>query len=129
MKPLPPETAANFETARSRRLPFPSVAFVPEPAAGPSIEVLVNFGVFAGRAASPAEIDRLGEWLLDTTSAVTIVCEERHEIGGNAEGTVNQVRITIPSDGVPANPSERTQLEGRLLDRATYWARSCIAGR
>jgi hypothetical protein len=115
--------------SRVTRLPFPSVAFVPGPSSGPGIEVVVNFGVFAGRAASPAEIDRLGEWLLDTTPAVTIVCEERHEIGGHAEGTVHQVRIAIPSDEAPVDPSERTQLEDRLLDRATYWARACLAGR
>ena len=126
---MPPDSVTGLQGARSKRLPYPSVAFVPEPATGPSIEVLVNFGVFAGRAASPAEIDRLGEWLLDTTSAVTIVCEERHEIGGNAEGTVDQVRIAIPSEAVPFDPAERAQLESRLLDPATYWARACIAGR
>ncbi len=115
--------------SRLKRLPYPTVAFVPDPSTGPSIEIVVNFGVFAGRAASPAEIDRLGEWLLDTTSTVTIVCEERHEIGGHAEGTVHQVRIAIPSDCVPIIPAEREQLEDRLLDRATYWARACIAGR
>jgi len=41
-------------------LPFPSLAFIPETNGGRPIEIVVNFGVFAGRAASPAEIDRLG---------------------------------------------------------------------
>ena len=31
----------------------------------PVIEVRVNFGMYAGREATAAEIDRLGEWLLD----------------------------------------------------------------
>jgi hypothetical protein len=127
---MPPSGATVTHLgSRLKRLPYPSVAFVPEPSAGPAVEIVVNFGVFAGRAASPAEIDRLGEWLLDTTSAVTIVCEERHEIGGHAEGTVHQVRIAIPADCVPVDPAEREQLGDRLLDRATYWARACIAGR
>ena len=110
-------------------LPFPSLAFVPEPTSDRRIEIVVNFGIFAGRAASPSEIDRLGEWLLDTTDAVTIVCEERHEIGGSAEATVLQVRIEIAADRVPRDPLERETLEDRLLERANYWARACIAGR
>jgi hypothetical protein len=110
-------------------LPFPSLAFVPDANSSHGIEIVVNFGVFAGRAASPAEIDRLGEWLLDTADAVTIICEERHEIGGNAEATVLQVRIEIAPDGVPVEPAERAMLEDRLLERASYWARACITGR
>lgn len=110
-------------------LPFPSIAFIPDANSSDGIEIVVNFGVFAGRAASPAEIDRLGEWLLDTAVAVTIICEERHEIGGSAEATVHQVRIEIAPDGVPADPVERALLEDRLLERASYWARACIAGR
>jgi hypothetical protein len=110
-----------------RQVPYPSLAFIPG-RDSPAIEILVNFGVFAGRAASPAEIDRLGEWLLDTADAVTIICEERHEIGGSAEATVQQVRIEIAEDAAPADPTERVVLEDRLLERASYWARACIAG-
>lgn len=109
--------------------PFPSLAFIPEEHGDRRIEIVVNFGIFAGRAATPAEIDRLGEWLLDTAESVTIICEERHEIGGSAEATVLQVRIEITQDGVPLDPVERRSLEDRLLERASYWARACMVDR
>lgn len=89
----------------------------------------VNFGIFAGRAATPAEIDRLAEWLLDGLDTVTIVCEERHVIGGEAEASVHQVRIELAGAAVPSDAHERHALAERLVERADYWARSCIATR
>ena len=50
----------------------------------PAIEVRVNFGMYAGRDATAAEIDRLGEWLLDEVGEVSIISEERHEIDAHA---------------------------------------------
>ena len=41
----------------------------------PGIEVRVNFGVFAGRDATPAELDRLAEWLLDEVGEVSIISD------------------------------------------------------
>ena len=59
----------------------------------------MNFGVFAGRAATPAEIDRLAEWLLDEVGEVSIVSEERHEIDTHGEAVIHQVRIEVePGD-------------------------------
>lgn len=107
----------------------PSLAFVADRDDVPGIEVRVNFGIFAGRAASPAEIDRLAEWLLDDLETVTIVCEERHVIGGDAEASVHQVRIELPIEAVPVDGDERQALAERLVERADYWARSCIAAR
>jgi hypothetical protein len=107
----------------------PSLAFVADRADAPGVEVRVNFGIFAGRAASPAEIDRLAEWLLDGLDTVTIVCEERHVIGGEAEASVQQVRIELAPEAVPADDQERRALAERLVERADYWARSCIASR
>jgi hypothetical protein len=94
----------------------------------PAIDVRVNFGVFAGRAATPAEIDRLAEWLLDEVGVVSIISEERHEIDANAEASVHQVRIEV-SDGVPADDVGRRTLEKRILERASHWARQCVAER
>src|ERR1043165_4855326 len=84
----------------------------------PAIEIRVNFGVFAGREAAPAEIDRLAEWLLDEVGEVSIISEERHEIDAHVEASVHQVRIEVASDRVPADPFRRRSLEQRLLDRA-----------
>ena len=107
----------------------PAIAFAVGRHEDPAIEVRVNFGVFAGRAATPAEIDRLAEWLLDEVGAVTIVSEERHEIGGAVEASVHLVRIEISPEQVPAADGDRRILEERLVERADHWARQCIADR
>lgn len=103
----------------------PELAFVVPPHDSPSIEVLVNFGVFAGRAATPAEIDRLATWLLDEVGEVSIISEERHEIDTHGEAAVHQVRIAVDGDG----GAERRELEHRIVERAEHWARSCVAER
>ena len=100
----------------------PTLAFVADG------EVRVNFGVFAGREATPAEIDRLAEWLLDEVGEVSIISEERHEIDAQVEASVHQVRIEL-TDGVPADELSRRTLEKRILARAEYWARQCVAER
>ena len=89
----------------------------------------MNFGMFAGRGATPAEIDRLAEWLLDEVGEVTIVSEERHEIDANVEASVHQVRIEVATDRVPADGARRAKVEQRILERAEHWARVCIAER
>ncbi|MGH3002182.1 MAG: hypothetical protein ACRDM1_05900 [Gaiellaceae bacterium] len=107
----------------------PTLAFVVEPAEAPAIDVRVNFGVFAGREATPAEIDRLAEWLLDEVGEVTIVSEDRHEIDSQVEASVHQVRIEVAADRVPRDPHERAVVERRVLERAEHWARLCVSER
>ena len=94
----------------------------------PVIEVRVNFGVFAGRDATPAEIERLAQWLLDEVGEVSIISEERHEIDAQVEASVHQVRIEL-TNGVPPDDVGRRALEKRILERADHWARQCIAER
>lgn len=95
----------------------------------PGIEVVVNFGVFAGREATPAEIDRLADWLVDEVGEVSIISEERHEMNGRVEASVHQVRIEVSSERVPQDEGERETLEGRVVERAEHWARLCVAER
>src|SRR4051795_8212478 len=95
----------------------------------PAIEVRVNFGIFAGREATPAEIDRLAEELLDGVGEVSIISEERHEIDAHVEASVHQVRIEISSHRVPADAPERRAIEERILERAEHWAHVCVADR
>src|SRR3954452_25108249 len=95
----------------------------------PALEVRINFGVYAARAATPAEIDRLAEWLLDEVGEVSIISEERHEIDAHVEASVHQVRIEISSDRVPADAAERRAIEERILERAEHWAHVCVADR
>jgi hypothetical protein len=107
----------------------PTMAFAVRARTQPGIEVVVNFGVFAGREATAAEIDRLAEWLVDAVGEVAIVSEERHEVGGRVEASVHQVRVEVAADRVPADPAERAALEARVVERAGHWARLCVAER
>jgi len=97
------------------------MAFIVEEREQPSIEVCVNFGVFAGREATPAELDRLAEWLLDEVGEVSIVSEERRETDGNSEASVHQVRVLVENGD--------DELAAKLLERAEYWAHRCVAER
>ncbi|MGZ4137772.1 MAG: hypothetical protein ACXVQQ_06595 [Gaiellaceae bacterium] len=105
------------------------MAFVVDRRDPPAVEVRVNFGMFAGRDATAAEIDRLAAWLLDEVGAVSIVSEERHEIDLHGEASIHQVRIEVDPDGVPADADERADVARRILARAEHWARVCVAER
>lgn len=94
----------------------------------PPLEIRVNFGVFAGRPATPAEIDELAHALLPEVGEVSIVAEERHEVGQEAEASLHQVRIEVDSEHLPS-PGMVEDLTHRLVDTAEDWARACIADR
>jgi hypothetical protein len=115
------------QSVRTRRESQPQLAFGNHaPTEQPQVVVRVNFGVFTGREATPAEIDRLAEWLLDRVGHVTIVSETHHEIDAHSEAAVHQVRIEVtgaPGDDTP------DALEQWLVNRAELWARECIAER
>lgn len=95
----------------------------------PALEVRVNFGVFAGREATPAEIDDLAAQLLEKIGSVSIVSEERHEIDSRSEASVHQVRIEVGAESLPDDRSTREELAGRLIETAERWADACIAAR
>jgi hypothetical protein len=95
----------------------------------PALEVRVNFGMFAGREATPAEIDDLAAQLLEKIAPVSIVSEERHEIDRHSEAAVHQVRIEVNAESLPEDRSRREELAGRLVETAERWARACIAAR
>jgi hypothetical protein len=107
----------------------PQLAFCVRDVEPPGVEVQVNFGVFAGRRATPAEIDELAAALLPKVGDVSIVAEERHEIGEDAEASLNQVRIEVSPDHLPDDERELDILCGRLVEAAESWARGCIAER
>ena len=96
------------------------IAFATSPDT-PPLEVRVNFGMFAGREATPAEIDDLAHELIPQVGNVTIVREERHEISDQSEGSVQQVKIEL-TDG-------DTQLVQKVVEIAQRWAEACIAER
>jgi hypothetical protein len=92
----------------------------------PALEVRVNFGVFAGRQATPAEIDDLARSLHDIVDSFEIVAEERHEFGGEVEAMLRQIVIKVAEAYVG---DDVDLLCDRVLARAEAWANACIASR
>jgi hypothetical protein len=93
------------------------------------LEIRINFGVFAGRDATTAELEELGKLLVPEAGQVSIVGEERHEMTEDVEVVLHQVRVAISPDRVPDNPAERRALCERLVGLAEIWARQCINER
>ena len=104
------------------------IAFVveQEPA---GLEIRINFGVFAGRDATTAELEELGKLLVPEAGEVSIVGEQRHEIAEDAEVVVHQVRVSVAPENIPSEPAERKALCERLITLAEIWARQCIHDR
>ena len=83
--------------------------------------VRVNFGVYAGRNATQAEIDDLARELRALAEAFTIVAEDRHEFGKATESFVRQVVIEVQDDD--------GELARKVVTLAEQWATACIASR
>ena len=106
----------------------PRLVFAPEPPALPALELCVNFGLFAGREVTAAEIDELAQELLSKVARVSIVSERHYEIGADAEGAVHQLRVQIGVHAVSSAP-DLAELRGRLLEITERWATACITAR
>ena len=107
----------------------PAIAFATRTFEPPALEIRVNFGMFAGREATPAEIDGLATELLDKVTEVAIVAEDRHEISQHSEASLHQVRIEVSGHELPEGDHELDEMRGRLIEAAERWARGCIADR
>jgi len=105
------------------------LAFVPPPHDRPGLEIRVNFGIFAGREATAAEIDDLATRLLPEIGEVTIVAEQRHELSEGAEAALHQVRVEVQPANLPDDPGERESLAERLVEACNLWARRTIDER
>lgn len=105
-----------------------AIAFVveQEPA---GLEIRINFGVFAGRDATTAELEELGKLLVPEAGEVSIVGEERHEMTEDVEVVLHQVRVAVPPDSVPGDDLERKEFCKRLVTLAEIWARQCFHDR
>src|SRR3954470_8305281 len=84
-----------------------------------SRELRINFGVFAGRSATAAEIDQLARMLLPELEDVTITSEDRRELSGSSETSLHQVRIDLPESADVA----------RVIEVAEEWAQAHIEDR
>ena len=80
--------------------------------------VVCNFGIHAGREATPAEVERLGEALLAYAAEVEILCEQRYTFDREHRASVYQVRVRAPEGSAEA-----------LAPAIEAWARECIAER
>ncbi|HEX3455638.1 MAG TPA: hypothetical protein VHS03_13505 [Gaiellaceae bacterium] len=107
----------------------PLIAFLAEPTEPPDVEIRINFGVFAGREATPAELDDLGRAAMEQVDHVTLVSEHRHELGGGSETSLHQVRMGVPRGALPADAREAQGTRDRLVALAESWAQSCIDAR
>jgi hypothetical protein len=107
----------------------PAIAFATRTFEPPALEIRVNFGVFAGREATPAEIDDLATVLLDKVTELAIVSEDRHEMSAHSEASVHQVRIEVSGAELPKGDHEVDELRGRLIEAAETWARRCASVR
>jgi hypothetical protein len=93
------------------------------------LEVRINFGVFAGRDATSAELEELGKLLVSEAGEISIVGEERHEMSEDVEVVLHQVRVSVAPDNVPDHRAERRKFCERLVTLAEIWARQCISER
>ena len=98
----------------------PAFAFVADRTDPPGVEIRVNFGVFAGRAATAAEIEELARELRTRVGQFTVVAEQHFEFG-EGEASVHLVRIELDEAD--------DELRGRLLEIAERWAQACVAER
>jgi hypothetical protein len=105
------------------------IAFSSNGGEPPHIEIRINFGVFAGREATPAELDDLGRAVLEEVGHVTLVSEHRHELGGQTETSLHQVRMDVPYEVLPEDEVEAESMRNRLVKLADRWARGCIDTR
>jgi hypothetical protein len=104
------------------------IAFVADPRPPAALEVRVNFGIFAGREVTPAEIDELARILIPELPAVSIVADDRHEFDTEAEISVHQVRIEVAADALPEQ-ADLAALGTRIATLAEHWAEGCISER
>ena len=97
--------------------------------AGPALEIRCNFGIYAGREATPAELDDLAHALLGMVHDVAVVSEQRREVGPDCEAALHQVRIELADEQLPDDDAEVERLIGRLMQETERWAEGCMADR
>ena len=107
----------------------PALAFRNEDFEAPGVDIRVNFGIFAGREATAAEIDELARDLLPKVGEVAVVAEDRHVVSGDSEASLHQVRIEVDPEHIPEDEHDADVLAGRIVEVAETWARNCAAER
>jgi hypothetical protein len=104
----------------------PAIAFRVRTPERPALEVRVNFGVYSGRNATPAEIDDLARCLRAEVPTFAVVAEERHQFGDGMETSLHQVVIEVERQNADDLSDETCE---RIVVVADRWAAACIAAR
>jgi hypothetical protein len=104
----------------------PEIAFCVREHDEPALAVRINFGVFAGRDATPAEIDDLARQLAPELDSFSVISEQRHEFAGTVEAALHQVRIEVAGEALDGDADA---LCDRVVEIADAWAAACIADR
>jgi gamma-glutamylcyclotransferase (GGCT)/AIG2-like uncharacterized protein YtfP len=97
----------------------PELVFAGEGRTGSRL--VVNFGIFAGREATEAEIYRLAQVLLEELDSVEIVAEQRYRVAPEVEATVHQLYVEVPRSAEGR--------EARLMSLVRDWAEDAIGER
>ena len=101
----------------------PAIAFRVQQQVEPALAVRVNFGVYAGRNATAAEIDDLARSLRDVVPRFSVTAEARHEFGDDVEASLHQVVVAVEGAALAEDVAER------ILSMVERWASACVAAR
>lgn len=107
----------------------PPIAFATHGRTSPAIQIRVNFGILAGREATPAEIDTLARNLLQVVKDVSIIAEQHYEIGHGREAVVHLINVEVDLKDLREPAADVGDVTSELIDAATQWAESCAEAR
>src|SRR3954447_6116214 len=107
----------------------PPVAFATNGRTSPAIQIRVNFGIIAGREATPAEIDSLARDLLAIVDDVSIIAEQHYEIGHGREAVVHLINVEVDPKDLRDPEGDAGDVTSELTDAATRWAEACAEAR
>ncbi len=82
-------------------------------------EVVVNFGVYAGREVTQAEVERLGDTLLEELQSFEIVSERRVGFTAEHRAALHVVRVELQNGSAPAG----------IVSLVEGWAQDCLTER
>ncbi len=88
----------------------------------------VNFGLFAGREASRADVDSLGDALLALVSGFSLFVGRRYDFAADgAEVAAYEVEIRFPTFMLPTESEEHAALVEKILKTINSWAHDYAA--
>lgn len=103
----------------------PPYAVSMEPSGAPAVDVLVSFGVAAGRRPTREEVDQLARSVRFVAETATISVETRYEVGTEIDMLLEVVRIEVPDDALLGQDVEEARAE--VVRLAGDWAMACRA--